>query len=112
VILSFLRQQQIFGEVIHGSKTYVHQRITLLAKVGEARLQLRGLKLGVIGEPSDWLIASAVNRQVVADRLGIHIVDVSMTMLLDSIRQIPLSSPHEHSEREVIQRALPGAEQI
>ena len=75
-ILSFLRQQQIFGEVIHGSKTYVHQRITLLTKVGEARQQLRGLKLGVIGEPSDWLIASAVNRQVVADRLGIHIVDV------------------------------------
>ena len=111
-ILSFLRQQQILGEVIHGSKTYVHQRITLLAKVGEARQQLRGLKLGVIGEPSDWLIASAVNRQVVADRLGIHIVDVSMTMLLDSIRQIPLSSPHEHSEREVIQLALPGAEQI
>ena len=111
-ILSFLRQQQICGEVIHGSETYVHQRITLLARVGEARLQLRGLKLGVIGEPSDWLIASAVNRQVIAESLGVNIVNVSMTTLMDTICQIPLSSPHEKSEREEIKRALPGAEQI
>ena len=111
-ILSFLRQQQIGGEVIHGSEVYVQQRVTSLAKVGEALQKLKGLKLGVVGEPSDWLIASTVNRQVVADRLGINIVDIPMTTLLDTIRQIPLSTPHEKSDREEIQRALPGALQI
>ena len=34
-ILSFLRQQQISGEVIHGSEAYVYHRITLLERVGE-----------------------------------------------------------------------------
>ena len=111
-ILSFLRQQQIGGEVIHGSEEYVHQRITLLARVGEARQQLKGLKLGVIGNPSDWLISSSYDSQQIADRLGVNIVDVSMTTLLDAIRQVPLSTPQEHSEREEIQRALPGALQI
>lgn len=111
-ILSFLRQQQIGGEVIHGSEVYVQQRVTSLAKVGEALQKLKGLKLGVVGEPSDWLIASTVNRQVVADRLGINIVDIPMNTLLDTIRQIPLSTPHEKSDREEIQRALPGALQI
>ncbi|MBO7589975.1 MAG: hypothetical protein J6T05_00050 [Prevotella sp.] len=111
-ILSFLRQQQIGGEVIHGSEVYVQQRVTSLAKVGEALQKLKGLKLGVVGEPSDWLIASTVNRQVVADRLGIKLVDIPMTTLLDTIRQIPLSTPHEKSDREEIQRALPGALQI
>ena len=111
-ILSFLRHQQIAGEVIHGSEVYVQQRVTSLAKVGEALQKLKGLKLGVVGEPSDWLIASTVNRQVVADRLGINIVDIPMTTLLDTIRQIPLSTPHEKSDREEIQRALPGALQI
>ena len=111
-ILSFLRQQQIGGEVIHGSEVYVQQRVTSLAKVGEALQKLKGLKLGVVGEPSDWLIASTVNRQVVADRLGINIVDIPMTTLLDTIRQLPLSTPHEKSDREEIQRALPGALQI
>ena len=111
-ILSFLRQQQICGEVIHGSEAFVQQRVTSLARVGEALQKLKGLKLGVVGEPSDWLIASTVNRQVVADRLGINIVDIPMTTLLDTIRQIPLSTPHEKSDREEIQRALPGALQI
>ena len=111
-ILSFLRQQQIDGEVIHGSTEYVRQRITLLARVGEARQQLKGAKFGVIGEPSDWLISSSVNRQVIADRLGINIVDVPMSALMDAIRMIPLSTSLERSEREEIQRALPGAHQI
>jgi L-fucose isomerase-like protein len=111
-ILSFLRQQQICGEVIHGSEAFVQQRVTSLARVGEALQKLKGLKLGVVGEPSDWLIASTVNRQVVADRLGINIVDIPMTTLLDTIRQVPLSTPHEKSDREEIQRALPGALQI
>jgi len=111
-ILSFLRQQQIRGEVIHGSEAYVHRRITLLERVGEARRQLKGTRLGVIGEPSDWLISSVYDRQVVADRFGIDIVDVPMTELLDVVRQMPLSAPQEKSERVEIQQALPGAQQI
>ncbi len=111
-ILSFLRQQQIRGEVVHGSEAYVHRRITLLERVGEARRQLKGTRLGVIGEPSDWLISSVYDRQVVADRLGIDIVDVPMTELLDVVRQMPLSAPQEKSERVEIQQALPGAQQI
>lgn len=111
-ILSFLRQQQIRGEVIHGSESYVHHRITLLERVGQARRQLKGTRLGIIGEPSDWLISSVYDRQVVADRLGIDIINVSMTELLDVIRQMPLSAPQEQSERAEIQQALPGAQQI
>lgn len=111
-ILSFLRQQQIQGEVIHGSEAYVHHRITLLERVGEARRQLKGTRLAVVGEPSDWLISSVFDRKVVADRLGIDIIDVPMTELLDVVRQMPLSAPQEQSERAEIQQALPGAQQI
>lgn len=111
-ILSFLRQQHIDGEVIHGSEAYVRHRIALLERIEEARKNLKGIKLGVVGEPSDWLISSSVNRQVVAERLGINIVDVPMTALLGAIRQTPLSTPDEQSERAEIQCALPGAQQI
>ncbi|MCQ2342475.1 MAG: hypothetical protein MJZ75_03150 [Paludibacteraceae bacterium] len=34
------------------------------------------IKLGVIGKPSDWLIASEVDYQNVADNLGITLVDI------------------------------------
>ncbi len=73
-ILSFLRQQQIRGEIIHGSEAYMHHRITLLERVGETLRKLKGTRLGVIGEPSDWLISSVYDRQAVADRLGIDII--------------------------------------
>ena len=57
-ILSYLRQHNIEGEIIHGSPEYMTQRICLLQKVEEARRSLNGVRLGIIGKPSDWLITS------------------------------------------------------
>ena len=111
-ILSFLRQQQISGEVIHGSEAYVYHRVELLAKVGEIRRNLQGQRLGVIGEPSDWLISSKADYQVVAQRLGIEMVDIPMQELLDVISQTPLYDTEETSKVAAIREALPGAQQI
>ena len=111
-ILSFLRQQQISGEVIHGSEAYVYHRVELLAKVGEIRRNLQGQRLGVIGEPSDWLISSKADYQVVALRLGIEMVDIPMQELLDVISQTPLYDTEETSKVAAIREALPGAQQI
>jgi L-fucose isomerase-like protein len=111
-ILSFLRQQQISGEVIHGSEAYVYHRVELLAKVGEIRRNLQGQRLGVIGEPSDWLISSKADYQVVAQRLGIEMVDIPMQELLDVISQTPLYDTEETSKVAAIREALPCAQQI
>ena len=97
-ILSFLRQQQIGGEVIHGSEAYVHHRVELLAKVGEIRHTLQGRRLGVIGQPSDWLISSMVDYQTVAQRLGIQLVDIPIQELLDTISKTPLHETKETSK--------------
>ena len=64
-ILSFLRGQGIGGEIIHGKPEYVRRRILQLQHVSEARRQLRGMRLGVIGKPSDWLIASHADHDAV-----------------------------------------------
>ena len=60
-ILSFLKQKGLKGEILHGSPEYIRRRIALIAKVGEARRQLRGARLGIVGQPSDWLISSIVH---------------------------------------------------
>ena len=111
-ILSFLRQQQISGEVIHGSEAYVYHRVELLAKVGEIRRNLQGQRLGVIGEPSDWLISSKADYQVVAQRLGIEIVDIPMQELIETIQRLPEMASSETCEDEKVRNALPGAERI
>ena len=84
-ILSFLRQRNLDGEIIHGSPEYVTRRIGELQKVGEARKLLNGCRLGIIGQPSDWLISSHADPQVVKDKLGIELIEVDMSELLDAV---------------------------
>lgn len=111
-ILSFLRQIGIRGEIIHGSNAYIRQRIEVLQKVGEARAQLRGCRLGVIGKPSDWLISSEANREEIHKKLGIELLDVPMDELIATIESTPLKDTTLTSEVAKINDALPGAERI
>ena len=70
-ILSYLRLNNIKGEILHGSTEYVAERIGILEKVGLARKQLNGCRLGVVGEPSDWLISSNADYETVKAKTGV-----------------------------------------
>ncbi len=102
-ILSYLHQHHLKGEILHGHPIYISQRINLLAKAGEAKRKLQGSRLGIIGEPSDWLISSTVDKEAVKTHLGIELVDIPMTELLDILANIP---------QEAAQSALQGAHHI
>jgi L-fucose isomerase-like protein len=86
-IASFLRQQGEKVEILHGDSDYIAQRIKELKKVFEIKNKLPTLKLGVIGQPSDWLIASEVDYKKVKDTLGISLIDVGMDELVKEIEQ-------------------------
>lgn len=111
-ILSYLRQNNFKGEIIHGSSDYISKRITLLAKAGEARRQLEGCRMGIIGEPSDWLISSQADADSIRQQLGIELVNIPMQELLDTIAITPLTATGEEAPTEAIREALPGAQQI
>jgi len=111
-ILSYLRQNNIKGEIIHGAPDYISKRIRLLEQVGEARKKLKGCRLGIIGEPSDWLIASHADKESVKKQLGIELVDIPMQALLDVIAVTPLLSESIQSSNDAVAKSLPGACQI
>ena len=111
-ILSYLRQNNLKGEIIHGRTEYINSRISLLEKVEEARKKMDGCRLGVIGEPSNWLISSYADYDIVKKRLGIELVDVPMDELLDTFTRTPDEMPSEASDREIIRNSLPGANRI
>jgi len=111
-ILSYLRQNGLKGEIIHGEPTYITHRIALLAKAGEARQRLKDCKLGIIGEPSDWLISSHADKNIVREKLGVELVDIPMQELLRTIAATPLRSVDEECPSVAIRKALPGAQQI
>ena len=118
-ILSYLRQHEIRGEILHGSPQYISRRIAMLVTVAEANKRLNATRLALVGQPSDWLISSHVNRSTVKARLGISIVDIPMQALLDRIATQPEEEPDGvndswplKTDNAKVQQAIPGAYRI
>ena len=112
-ILSYLRQQGLQGEVLHGSDAYVAERIHILEKVQEARARLKEMHIGVIGQPSDWLIASQADPIALLDRLGVRMEEVPMEELLVEIGKASGEpAPAEQEMAPKVREAYPGAVKI
>ncbi len=122
-VLSYLLQNDLQGEILHGDPTFITSRIHMLAQVESARRKLRACRLGIVGTPSDWLISSSVEKDKVRESLGIELIDISMQELIDAIAATPLDaspalsaqsfSPNIQAHKELaIRKALPGAHQI
>jgi L-fucose isomerase-like protein len=84
-ILSFLKQNGLKGEILHGNPDYIASRIKILYKVVKARKKLRGARFGIVGKPSDWLIASDVDYEGLQDKAGIELVDITIKELKQEI---------------------------
>lgn len=111
-ILSYLRQNNMKGEIIHGSAVYITKRIKLLSQVEDARNTLLGSRLGIIGQPSDWLISSSVDERVVRQRFGVELVNIPMNELLEVISETPEPLSEDYSDIDSIRSSLPGANKI
>ena len=84
-ILSYLVQNNIKGEIIHGSLEKMAERIATLSKVFSAKKRLSSFTLGRVGKPSDWLISSDVDAQKSKEKNGISIVDITMEEFMEEI---------------------------
>lgn len=112
-ILSYLRQQGLKGEVLHGTPEYLQARVQTLETVARARKQLNGMRVGVIGQPSDWLIASKADPVALTDKLGVKLVEVPMQELLNEIAKAPReNAPAEEPMADNVRKSYPGATQI
>ena len=111
-ILSYLQQNGLQGEIIHGSSDYISRRLQILAKVSEAKRKMKGCRLGIIGKPSDWLISSIVEPTIVKERLGIELVEIPMEELLQTIDKTPETTSQESTTNKAILEALPMANRI
>lgn len=118
-ILSFLTQQGLKGEILHGSTEYLRERIATLEKVAAAKDFLNGKRLGVVGEPSDWLISSGCDRKAVLDKAGIEVLDIPMSELLAEFEKLSPAStaelekvPCREGTLEKVKSSLEGADRI
>ncbi len=77
-ILSWMRIDRRQGRVLHGTTSFIMQGINDYACAHDALAKLNGKRVGVIGKPSGWLIASNVDYQALSERWGIEMVDVPL----------------------------------
>ena len=77
-ILSWMRLEGRQGRVLHGPTSFIMQGIENYAQAQDVIDKLGGKRVGVIGKPSGWLIASNVDYAAMRGRWGITMVDVPL----------------------------------
>ncbi|HRF70301.1 MAG TPA: hypothetical protein PKV66_02595 [Candidatus Pelethenecus sp.] len=80
-ILSYLKTQNKKGEILHGSINYIVTRIKELAQLERAKKILNKAKLGVVGNPSDWLISSVPNYKLIQEKMGLELIDIPLSIV-------------------------------
>ena len=82
-ILTYLNSVGKKGEILHGDTKYIVNRIKELAIINKIKKGLKDTNFGVIGKPSDWLIASIPNYDEVYKRFGIKLIDIPIKEIID-----------------------------
>ena len=85
-ILAFLKQKQEQAEIIHGEECDIALKIETLYHQRADYNEVIKAKLGVIGKPSDWLIASMVDYEVIKRRMGIELINIDISELLETTK--------------------------
>ena len=82
-ILTYLGNIGVEGKVLHGTNDEIVSAI--VETVCTPSLQGR---IGLFGQPSDWLIASGVDRDYLRQRYGIETIDINLQRLIEGIKTI------------------------
>lgn len=87
-ISSWLRGRGMKSEILHGELTEIIKRIFVLHSNFIAQRSLFGLRIGVIGTPSSWLVASNVDYLLAKRRWGVVYADIQLERIYDYYAQI------------------------
>ena len=78
-ISAWARQNDMECSVIHDRGEGLLGEMEKLHLVFEAKRELKGKRIGVIGEPSSWLIASSVDYAKAKEAWGVEFVDIPLS---------------------------------
>ena len=104
-ILSWMRLNDRHGRVLHGPTSFIMQGIDDYVTAHDAISKLQGKRVGVIGKPSGWLIASNVDYAAMHNRWGVEMVDVPLDEVVKGYEAIPDSEVQDITD-EFINKAM------
>ena len=84
-IRAYLEKKGIPAKIVHKPLAQLHELLGRWSKYSQIIHHLKGRKLGLVGEPSSWLIASGVNREMVVKKWGLEITDIPIQKLTSNL---------------------------
>ena len=81
-ILTWLEGQGVEGKILHGTNEEIMKGLMgQMSGLGKARI-------GLFGKPSDWLIASGVDREYLLEHFGVETLDIDLQRLIDGVKAV------------------------
>lgn len=77
-VSAWLRYRGLKSEILHGDSEQIIKRIQKLYNNFQAQQKINGMRVGVIGTPSSWLVASNVDYLLAKRRWGVRYVDIPL----------------------------------
>ena len=112
-IKTYLESKEKECVLLFGEEVNIANSIKHISKIMQAKYNIEHATLGVIGKPSDWLIASTVNYDDVKNRFGTTLIDIDTAELKQEIDKgmltnIPRLKELENSgfDKDVLNGAL------
>ncbi|MFC2106018.1 hypothetical protein ACFLS0_04640 [Candidatus Bipolaricaulota bacterium] len=90
-ILARIRRDGGNGRILFGDAASIVPELQLELVLATAWKGLRFSRIGLIGEPSEWLIASDVDSAFLKGRLAVDLISVDIKELMDNIRSATVS---------------------
>ena len=87
-IAAWVRSKDMKVSIIHGDVKSMVQKVLIHHQAFAAKRALKGKRIGVIGTPSSWLVASHVDYLLAGQRWGVHYEDYSLREVVKRFRAI------------------------
>jgi len=106
-ILAKVRQLGGTGSILQASpdRTFDKNALSDVCAVATTVQALRDTRIGIVGKPSDWLIASNQSAEVAYQTWGVQCVEIHFDALSAEIKEIRAHPRNYHESHELRERA-------
>ncbi|MBS3795708.1 MAG: fucose isomerase [Candidatus Thorarchaeota archaeon] len=111
-IRAYLEQCDIGSEIKQGSLGDLREIIQIFHYYEDIFSKLNGMRIGIIGNPSSWLIASQIDKSAVQKNWGVEIINIPFSRLesielvdMDELAELEMVPVHNQVEKHDLMSA-------
>jgi len=100
-VRAYLSDSGVRARIVHVATEKIADRLNEWSSFATVEERIGSCRLGIIGEPSSWLVASRVDPTAVRNGWGLSIVSIPMTELIRGVTDVSPAQADQHVSRMV-----------